>query len=245
VPIVTRLLPDLLRIRARRLGAEPLVTYYDLSTGERTELSATSMLNWVDKTSNLLVDELMLGVGSLVDLRLARSAPGHWMTLALELAAWQVGAVVRVSEEPGPADLLVLGPDWAEQDRSGAEAVLACSLHPLGLGFPTALEPDVIDFTLEVRGQSDHHAAAPRSPDELAWIDEERRLTHGDLVAVDQEGAAARRLVTVSNPWATVRDAVVVPVLTGGSAVILAGLAADGSDHDRRQRIAETERVDV
>jgi uncharacterized protein (TIGR03089 family) len=245
VPTVTRLLPDLLRARARRLGAEPLVTYYDLSSGERTELSATSMLNWVDKTSNLLVDELMLEVGSLVDLRLARSAPGHWITLALELAAWQIGAVVRVSGEPGPTDLLVLGPDWAEQDRSGAEAVLACSLHPLGLGFPTALPPEVLDFTLEVRGQSDHHAASPRSLVELAWVDDDRRLTHANLVSVEQDGTAARRLVTVAEPWPTVRDAVLVPLLTGGSAVIVAGSAADGSDQDRRQRIVETERVDV
>jgi hypothetical protein len=36
----------------------PLVTHYDDATGERVELSATTLENWVSKTANLLQDEL-------------------------------------------------------------------------------------------------------------------------------------------------------------------------------------------
>ena len=238
-----RLFADQLRQRARARGGEPLLTYYDLGTGERTELSATSFLNWVDKTSNLLVDELGLDPGAVVELRLADAAPGHWVTLVLEAAAWQVGAVLRATatEAEADADLLVLGPDWPGHDRGGAGAVLACSLHPLGLGFPTALPPDVLDFTLEVRGQFDFHSPTPRSAAEPAWLDDERALSQGDLVAVGGEGsAAARRLVRVDGPWPTVRDGLLVPVLTGGSSVLVVG-----DDPEQLARIVETERVDA
>jgi uncharacterized protein (TIGR03089 family) len=240
---VPRLFPDQLRQRARSRGADPLLTYYDLGTGERTELSATSFLNWVDKTSNLLVDELGLTPGAVVELRLAEGAPGHWVTLVLEAAAWQVGAVIRATgtEADDAADLLVLGADWQRHDRSGAAAVLACSLHPLGLGFSTALPADVLDFSPEVRGQSDFHSPEPRSAAEPAWLDDERALSQGDLVAVGADrSAAARRLVRVDRPWPTVRDGLVVPVLTGGSAVLVVG-----EDQERLARIVETERADA
>lgn len=237
---MTRLIAEQLRRRARSHGPDPLVTYYDLGSGARTELSGVSFLNWVDKTSNLLVDELLLDPGAVVDLTLARSAPGHWVTLVLELAAWQVGATVRVSASPGPADLLVLGPDWADHDRSRAEAVLACSLHPLGLGFPTALPSEVADFSLEVRGQSDHHSASPRLGSETAWVDDDRQLTQADLVAVAHEPQPSRRLVRVTDPWSSVRDGLLVPLLTDGSAVLVTG-----DDPAQLARIVATERVDA
>ena len=237
---MTRLIADQLRQRARTRGAEPLVTYYDLGSGARTELSGVSFLNWVDKTSNLLVDELLLDSGAVVDLTLARSAPGHWVTLVLELAAWQVGATVRVSETSGPADLLVLGPDWADHDRSQAAAVLACSLHPLGLGFATPLPSEVADFSLEVRGQSDHHSAAPRLGSDRAWVDDHQQLTQADLVAVAHEPPPSRRLVRVTDPWTTARDGLLVPLLTDGSGVLVTG-----DDPAQLARIVATERVDA
>jgi uncharacterized protein (TIGR03089 family) len=236
---VTRLIADQLRQRARTRGAEPLVTYYDLLSGERTELSGISFLNWVDKTSNLLVDEFLTEPSGVIDLELARSAPGHWMTLVIEVAAWQVGAEVRLSATRTPSDLLVLGPDWSDHDRSQADAVLACSLHPLGLGFTTALPAEVADFSLEVRGQSDYFPATPRSGLEPAWSDDQRHLDQAALVDVPHDGTAHRRLVQTADPWSSVRDAMIIPVLTGGSVVV-----AVGTNPDRLARIVDTERVD-
>ncbi|HEY0237636.1 MAG TPA: TIGR03089 family protein, partial [Friedmanniella sp.] len=65
------LIADLLARRVRSDGSAPLVTYYDTDAGVRTELSATTVSNWVAKTSNLLTDELMASPGSRVELLLA------------------------------------------------------------------------------------------------------------------------------------------------------------------------------
>ena len=71
--------------------------------GERIELSGVSFANWVDKTSNLLVEELDVQPGGAVDLALAKAHPGHWVTLVWVLSCWQVGAVVTVDQPARPS----------------------------------------------------------------------------------------------------------------------------------------------
>ena len=73
---MSELISGRLRRWVRDRGASPLLTYYDLATGERTELSGVSLANWVDKTSNLLVDELGAGAGDQVELTLAERPRG-------------------------------------------------------------------------------------------------------------------------------------------------------------------------
>ena len=80
-----------------------MITYYDLGSGERTELSGVSFANWVDKTSNLLVDELMIDPADHGRAGPGRDHPGHWVTLVWQLACWQVGAVVTLGQ-PWSAD---------------------------------------------------------------------------------------------------------------------------------------------
>ena len=94
------LLAERLRQRVRLNGSTPLLTYYDLDSGEHTELSATSFSNWVDKTSNLLVDELVVAEGDVINMPLAVEAPGHWLTAVWQLACWQVGLVVDLTNAP-------------------------------------------------------------------------------------------------------------------------------------------------
>ena len=96
---MSELISGRLRRWVAERGGSPLVTYYDLGTGERTELSGVSMANWVDKTSNLLADELGVEPGDQVDLAVAERNPGHWVTLVWQLACWQVGAAVTVGHE--------------------------------------------------------------------------------------------------------------------------------------------------
>ena len=48
----------------------------------------------MDKTCNLLVDEYGLDLGDLVLLDVARTHPGHWVTVCLELACWSLGVTV-------------------------------------------------------------------------------------------------------------------------------------------------------
>jgi uncharacterized protein (TIGR03089 family) len=232
---MTELITARLRRWVRERGASPLLTYYDPGRGERTELSGVSLANWVDKTSNLLVDELDVVPGDVVDLTLATSRPGHWVTLVWVLAGWQVGAVVS----PGQSQsrVAVLGPDDPVA-AARADTVLVCSLHPLGLPLPGPPPAGALDYALEVRVQPDQHAAVPQSGLAPAWRDHDRQLTQADLVA--GTGSGVRRLVRPSDPWATARTALVEPLVGGGSAVVVAG----SPDAGRLAEIATQERVD-
>ncbi|WP_375432717.1 TIGR03089 family protein [uncultured Friedmanniella sp.] len=230
-----------LRRRAAEAGPDPLLTYYEPAVGTRIELSATTLLNWVDKTSHLL-DELDVTAGDRVALVLAETAPGHWVTVVWELACWQVGAAVIV----GPvlvrqgaatdARLLVTGPDWVPYADAGPD-VVACSLHPLGLPLGGRLASSVLDYALEVRGQADRYAPSAQPAVALAWQDPERRLSQADLVS--GSWPTGRQLVRPSTAWPTARAAALGPVLGGGSAVVVAGLVAD----DQLARIADQERT--
>nr|WP_275588507.1 TIGR03089 family protein [Microlunatus panaciterrae] len=238
-----------MRARARTAGPDPLITYYDLGSGERTELSGVSFLNWVDKTSNWLLDEYTLDPGDVVRMALADAHPGHWVTLIWHAAIWQVGATVLIGDPvsigaQGPAagpSMTVLGPDWASADRSGAGAWVACALHPLGLGFAQRLPDDVVDYALEVRTQPDQHVPAPVRPDSRAWLQQGRHLSQAELVVAASGGPPARRLVQPTEAWQGALEGLLRPVLTGGSAVIVVG--ADEAAPDRLDRIIETERV--
>jgi uncharacterized protein (TIGR03089 family) len=237
---------ELLRRRVRRAGSEPLVTYYDLGSGERTELSGISFANWVDKTSNLITDEYLLATGDEVELQLADEAPGHWMTFVWAMACWQVGAVVQVADSAREPRLQVIGPSRVAAQASEpapAMEVLACSLHPLGLGFNTALPVPLVDYAVEVRSQPDTHAAAPVPDTAPAWHDATRTLTQAELIGAAVQAATGsghgRRLVVASEPWRTVRDGLLAALLSDGSAVVVTG-----DDDDRLARIRTEERVD-
>jgi uncharacterized protein (TIGR03089 family) len=234
---VTRLITEHLRRRIRAGGSDPLITYYDLDSGERTELSATSFGNWVDKTSHLLVHELGVDVGDVVRLSLAESHPGHWVTFVWELACWQVGAAVGIEGFSDRVTAQVVGPQWSGYETSTMTATVACSLHPLGLGFPESLPTGIVDYGLEVRSQPDEYGALPQPSTQVVWIDDDRQLTQADLMVGDV-APAQRRLVRPTDPWVTTLDGLLTPLLTGGSTVMLVG----GTD-EQRAHIAATERA--
>jgi uncharacterized protein (TIGR03089 family) len=229
---MTALLAERLRQRVRLAGSAPLLTCYDLESGARTELSATTFSNWVDKTSNLLQDEAVIVEGDVISMPLAVEAPGHWLTAVWLLACWQVGVVVDLTN-PDTAAVVVTGRHWqghAERD------IFACALHPLGFGFEEPLPDGVHDYAIEVRSHADRYFGYPPEPAALAWVDAEHTLSQGDLVTVD--GPSVRRLVRAGDPWPTCRDGIVTALVTGGSAVVVVG-----GDADRVTQIADSERV--
>jgi uncharacterized protein (TIGR03089 family) len=226
------LLAERLRQRVGSNGSAPLLTYYDLDSGERTELSAISFSNWVDKTSNMLVDDLAVDQGDVISMPLAVEAPGHWLTAVWQLASWQVGLIVDLTNPPTPA-AVVTGRQW--RGYEGPE-IYACALHPLGFGFAEPLPVGVRDYAIEVRSHGDRYSGLPPEVDQMAWIDAERTVTQADLIKID--GPPARRLVRAGDPWATCRDGVVTALVTGGSVVI----AVDGAV-DQLRRIADSEHV--
>jgi uncharacterized protein (TIGR03089 family) len=163
---------------------------------------------------------------------LAIEAPGHWLTAVWQLACWQVGLVVDLTN-PYTAAAVVTGRHWqghAERD------IFACALHPLGFGFDEPLPDGVRDYAIEVRSHADRYFGYPPEPGATAWVDAERTLSQEDLVTVD--GPSERRLVRARDPWPSCRDGIVTALVTGGSAVVVVG----GND-DQVTRIADSERA--
>jgi uncharacterized protein (TIGR03089 family) len=115
-----------------------------------------------------------------------------------------------------------------------------CSLHPLGLGLPTPPTGGALDYALEVRGHPDQYAAWPQSGLALAWRDPERQQTQAELVERPVL-PARRRLIRPSDPWTTVQAALLDPLLSGGSSVIVVG----APDPAALARIADQERAEL
>lgn len=228
----------------RALAADPSgprLTYYDDATGERVELSTTTLANWVAKTANLLVLECGVGPDSEISLHL----PRHWTTAVWVLAADATGA--RVTYEPGFAspsgsvDVAVVSPDHVD-DPPDAEEVFAVSLAPLAAPFTRPLPPLVRDYTIEVRAMPDQVSDAVGPPGPLGPLAEEQAATQsleptdrvaalGDLVGLDclvsqwlAPLAVGASVIWVRNPepelcvrrWATERVTAVSGTLPNG-----------------------------
>jgi len=202
----------------------PWITYYDDATGERTELSARTAQNWIDKTSNLLVDELDAENGTRTRVHLDT----HWQTLVWILASWQVGVTICSRD----ADIGLYGPD---AQSAGEDTRIALSLKPLGMPFD--MPPDgFIDFNAEVRGQ----------PDEFLDLDEPegtaidiagQRVDYDRIT--DAEPLSRRILLT---PDEQSRDITVLRrLLAGGGSLVVAAHCSD----ERRSQIAATERAEL
>lgn len=216
---------------ARARGAEPLLTWYSPETGGRTELSVRTVANWVDKTANLLED---LGVTGAVAGPVSVAHPGNWMALLWPLAAWQHGCSYRAGEPDKGCDLVVVGPE--DPRPSPGLPTIACSLHPLGLGLRD-LPDGVLDFSGEALAQPDAHAAAAVEAYASAWVDAGQSFDHTATGLVEPQGA--RVLVRPTTAWATLAQALLGPVLGGGSAVVVDGPV----EPDALDRIAAAERV--
>lgn len=201
----------------------PFVTYYDLATGERTELSARSLDNWVAKTANFLVDEVDAQPGTRVRIGL----PTHWLRVVWLLSCWTVGATVADAD----ADIGLSGPEL-EADEP---VRLAASLRPMGGRFA---EPPAgfLDIASEVPSQPDVFVALdPPSPDSLALDLDGVAMTHAALLATEPDG---RRLTLEPGPLGRDARAVVAAALGGGSLV----LVTNATDRDGLLRVTEQER---
>lgn len=201
----------------------PVVTYYDVSTGERVELSGVTLANWVAKVANLLTDELDAERGTRVRIGL----PSHWLRSVWLLGAWRVGAVVTDHD----AQIGLSGPEL-EADEP---VRLAASLRPLGGRFPT--EPDgFLDAAVHVPASPDLFIDLdPPALDDVALDLDGRTFTHADLLAGPP---LADRVVR--RPQSLVADAkdLAAALVGGGSLVIVAG--AEAAD---LERIAHQERA--
>ena len=118
--------PDVLRRLVSSDPGRPRITVYDdtdsPTRGERVELSARVLANWVAKAANLLQDDLDVAPGSVVRLDL----PPHWRTLYWALAVWSVGACVEVPERR-------CGEPAGAGGGTSVDAAGTASAHPAGV----------------------------------------------------------------------------------------------------------------
>lgn len=148
-------------------GPRPVLAWY--GEAARIELSGHVLANWVIKSIGHLHDEIALEPGDLVVLDL----PSHWKRLALALAAWSLGAEVRVLErddEPaaGTPDIAdgieeprVVATDRPETELAdSADEVLALEAVSLAPRYSGQLPPLAHDWLAEVRGSSDRLGVA-------------------------------------------------------------------------------------
>jgi len=221
--------------RVDTAGSKPLITWYDLDQGIRTELSGRTFANWVDKSANLLVSIDVEDCPRVANTLLVTD-PGHWVGLVWTMAIWQLGGqVVAVPREELAAtnllDAAIVGP----RDRHPVPGVetIACSLHPLGAGFRD--RPNGVTDYAEVLSQPDvHWRVQPENPicfhgnNVLRW-DELTKVT-----------PSSERVLFCPDPdpWTTIRTALVAPILGGGSAVI-----AVGGTNEQLASLAEQERA--
>jgi uncharacterized protein (TIGR03089 family) len=198
----------------------PFVTYYDIATGERTELSGTTTANWVAKTANLLVDELDAETGTRVEVAL----PTHWLRTVWILATWAAGGTLVEAE----GDVFVAGPDTVEHP-SPARHRVASALLPFATPFQTAPR-GVVDLGAVLPGQPDAFFPFDEPTDDVRAVDlVDLALTYGELTTGAQP-SSSRSLLT---PGTLARDviATLAAVLGGGSIVLVRG--ASPADVDR------------
>ncbi|HEY2167916.1 MAG TPA: TIGR03089 family protein, partial [Jatrophihabitantaceae bacterium] len=131
-----------------RNPSRPFVTYYDDSTGERSELSLKSLANWVAKTYHLLVDQLGLDVGAAAYVEL----PAHWISTAPILGAFAAG--LRFDTDPGASDVAFVTAETAAR-ATGVPDVFAISTSTAAIGFRDAPPAGTEDFVAAVRPQPD------------------------------------------------------------------------------------------
>jgi uncharacterized protein (TIGR03089 family) len=222
---------SLLAAARDRDPARPLLTHYDDATGERVELSATTLDNWVAKTANLLQEEFDAGPGTTVAIAL----PVHWQTAAVLLGAWSCGATVldTAAEDDGRlagADVVLASQDRLdalEEAGVGGE-LLGLSLHPLGAGM-TGYAGPARDFALEVRTAGDRFAPwQPVDPTSPGLVAGSLELTLGGLTDAAVElagrlhlGTGSRLLVDAGTAAEAGPVAWLLAPLAAGSSVVL------------------------
>lgn len=226
-------LADLLPQLVRTNPGGPRITWYVLDGGpehgERVELSAAVLANWVSKAANLLQDELDAAPGTEVVLDL----PPHWRSLYWAAAAWAVGAHVSTG---GDGDVVVTTDPATAPD---GEHVVVVSPPALARQATVALPTGAVDEARELSTFGDTFVAYDRADGADTALDDPL-LTY-DL---GTEGDGERVLLTVAagdplGPWL----ARATRTLVDGGSLVVVRTGPNGLDDDRLQALMGQERV--
>ena len=219
----------------------PRLTWYDdepgPTQGERIELSAKVLTNWVNKAGNLLQDDAAAGPGTTVGLDL----PTHWRAVYWALATWSVGAEVVIGDEAVDADVLVTT-DPGRAAAHGGDAILV-ALPALARSHPdAAVAGGATDEARELATHGDQFS--PMADPEGADVGLSLRgsdTAYADLVAPQEDWGPSPRIATDA-PLAMALQQCLSAWVADGSVVLLRGprtdltdrLSAEGVTHDLR-----------
>jgi uncharacterized protein (TIGR03089 family) len=215
--------------------ARPFVTYYDEASGERSELSAKSLANWVAKTHHLLVDELGLGVGDTARLAL----PAHWISVPVLLGCLTAGLALA---DRGTGDVAFVAPESLDAAAGSGDA-FAVSPASAAIGFRAGPPPGAADYVAAVRPQPDKWPGVQLTagPDDPALPG----LTRGEVAArAAGSGLPAGARLLSTRAWDGAEDwlaSVLAPIAVQGSVVLVANCPDDAV----LARRAEQERITV
>ena len=221
-------------------SGRPRLTWYDdtpgPTNGERIELSARVLTNWVSKAANLLQDDCAAGPGTTVGL----DVPAHWRGVYWGMATWSVGATVVLGRAATDADVLITT-DPATAAEHGGDAVLL-SLPALARAHPEAADAGgAVDEAKELSTHGDQFSpmSDPESGD-LALSSDGVDTTYADLVRLRDDWGATPR-VAVDDTLPRVLEGCLSAWASDGSVVAMRGSA--GVDPDTLARRLESEGV--
>lgn len=247
-----RTLPALLDEALRSDGARPAVTWVEIGSGTRVELSVATLANWVAKTGGLLQDDLDVQAGDEVRLDLG----AHWQGVSWLLACWAVGAVVVPADAtPGCTrgrctDVVVevLGEGFPARTTAPQVAV---GLGPFGGPVRGRLRDGALDAGAQVLGHPDLLVAyAPPGPADPAVRTDDGDLTHsaahehGRDVAARLDLPAGGRLLSAQMVTSSPGIDHLLAVLAVGGALVLAD-GARSLPAPALGELVQRERVDV
>jgi uncharacterized protein (TIGR03089 family) len=215
----------LARLQASDPG-RPRLTWYDdepgPTLGERIELSARVIDNWVAKAANLLQDDAAAEPGTTVGLDL----PAHWRAAYWALATWAVGATVVTGADALGADVLVTA-DPSRAAAHGGDAVLV-SLPALARSHPeAAASGGAVDEARELSTHGDRFAPlADPEADDIALVVDSEEIPYADLIVTQPDWGDEPR-VALGGDLARVLRMALSAWAADGSVVLSRGTAPD------------------
>ncbi|WP_019149047.1 TIGR03089 family protein [Timonella senegalensis] len=226
---------------------KPRLTWYGADY-ERIELSGAVLNNWVNKTTNLLVEEF----DAEASIEFALDLPAHWRLIVWTLATLRSGATAHIGPSTS-SDVAALITD-RPSDKQAPE-IVAVSLHALARRFDGELPAGAIDAASAVMTYSDglgFVSITDETQTALAFPTES--ISYADLPqwAANTPAASGGRVLIRCNSESPQQ---LLPLLhnvlgiySAGGSVIIMGAAAAAEitdDSERFQRIVESERVDT
>ena len=231
---------DVLASALRSDPGRPRITCYDdfdgPTRGERIELSARVLANWVSKAANAMQEEWDVAPGSVVRLVL----PPHWRALYWALAVWSVGGCVA-SDDGEDADLLVT--DDPELAASADGPAVLVTLAGLARAANGPVPTGVMDEARELATYPDQFAPWEEPADDDPALRADGATTAYGSVVPQRDWPAGTRLHTGTDRlldflldalavW-SVDGSVVLSRGPGDEAVRRARMAAEGVTLER------------